>query len=126
MKSLNNQQINNSVISLIVFTILLIPLTLTRAGQPRETVPNRAGFPDPEGVIRTFNQNGDIDLTGPFFQSIGTNGRSCGTCHQPGDAMSVSAAHVQARFDQSQGLDPIFRPVDGSNCDRNIDVSTHA
>jgi len=89
-------------------------------------VPNLAGFADPNGVVRTYSEDGDIDLTGPFFQSLGTNGRSCGTCHQPSDAMSVAAAHVQTRFDQSQGLDPIFRTVDGSNCDHNIDVSTLA
>jgi hypothetical protein len=40
--------------------------------------------------------------------------------------MTISAAHVQARFDQSEGLDPIFRTNDGSNCDHNIDVSTLA
>jgi len=38
--------------------------------------------------------------------------------------MSVSAADIQERFDESDGLDPIFRTVDGSNCDQNIDVST--
>jgi hypothetical protein len=113
-------------VSLVVFAILLIPINLTRAQQGKPSVPNLAGFPDPGGVVRTFSQNGDIDLTGPFFQSLGTNGRSCGTCHQPSDAMSISAAHVQARFDQSQGLDPVFRTNDGSNCDHNIDVSTLA
>ena len=40
--------------------------------------------------------------------------------------MSVSAAHIQSRFDGSQGLDPIFRTNDGSNCDHNIDTSTMA
>ncbi len=40
--------------------------------------------------------------------------------------MSVSALNVSLRFIQSQGLDPIFRTVDGSNCDHNIDVSTLA
>jgi len=87
-------------------------------------VPNLAGFPDPSGVVRTYSENGDIDLTGPFFQSLGSNGRSCGSCHQPSDAMSIAAVHVQTRFDQSQGLDPIFRTNDGSNCDHSIDVST--
>jgi len=67
---------------------------------------------------------GGIDLTGPFFQSLGTNGRSCGTCHVASDGMSVSAGDVQQRFLLTQGNDPIFRTVDGSNCDHNIDVST--
>jgi hypothetical protein len=105
---------------------LLIPITLTRGEEGRGGIPNLAAFPDPGGVLRTFNQNGDIDLAGPFFQSLGTNGRSCGTCHQPSDGMAVSAAHVQARFNASQGLDPIFRTADGSNCDHNIDTSTVA
>jgi cytochrome c peroxidase len=119
-------QLRNGAISFLVFATLWMPATFSRAGQGSPGIPNLASFPDPTGVVRTYNVNGDIDLTGPFFQSLGTNGRSCATCHQPGDAMAVSAAHVQARFDQSQGLDPIFRTVDGSNCDHNIDVSTVA
>ena len=87
-------------------------------------IPNLAGFRNPAGTLRTFNQNGDIDLTNPFFQSLGTNGRSCATCHQPGDAMSISADHVQARFESSDGLDPLFAANDGSNCDHDIDLST--
>ena len=82
-------------------------------------------FPNPNGASETYSTNsGGIDLTGPFFQSMGTNGRSCGTCHQPSDGMSVSATNVDLRFLLTQGTDPIFRPVDGSNCDHNIDVST--
>lgn len=119
-------QLRNGAISLFVFATLWLPSTFIRAGQGGPAIPNLAGFPDPAGVVRTYSENGDLDLTSPFFQSLGTNGRSCATCHQPGDAMTVSAAHVQARFDQSQGLDPIFRTVDGSNCDHNIDVSTVA
>src|SRR5262245_8978046 len=96
------------------------------AHESNSVIPNLTGFADPDGVVRTFNANGNIDLTGPFFQSLGTNGRSCGTCHQPSDAMAVSAAHIQARFDASEGLEPIFRTNDGSNCDHDVDVSTLA
>ena len=116
----------NGAISLLVFAALWMPSGFTRAEQGKPEVPNLASFPDPTGVVRTYSENGDLDMTGPFFQSLGTNGRSCATCHQPADAMAVSAAHVQMRFDQSRGLDPIFRTVDGSNCDHNIDVSTVA
>lgn len=82
-------------------------------------------FPNPNGASETYSTTGGgIDLTGPFFQSMGTNGRTCGTCHQPSDGMSVSASNVELRFLTTQGTDPIFRTVDGSNCDHNIDVST--
>ena len=88
-------------------------------------IPNDVFFANPGGASQTYSTTGGgIDLTGPFFQSMGSNGRSCGSCHQPSDAMSVSAAHVQARFDLSEGLDPIFRTVDGSNCNHSISVST--
>jgi len=96
-------------------------------GQQVTLIPNGTFFANPNGASQTYSTTGGgIDLTGPFFQSLGTNGRTCGTCHQPSDGMSVAGANVQARFDHTQGLDPIFRTVDGSNCNLNIDVSTLA
>jgi cytochrome c peroxidase len=86
-------------------------------------LPNLFPFEDPTGILKTFSTTGTVDLTGPFFQSLGTNGRSCGTCHQASDAWTVSAAHVADRFEATNGLDPIFRQNDGSNCD-NLDTST--
>jgi len=88
-------------------------------------LPNQQPFPDPTGVLTTYSTTGALDLSNPFFQSVGTNGRSCGSCHQPSDAMTVTPPHIQARFVATQGLDPIFRPVDGSNCP-SADVSTLA
>ncbi len=96
------------------------------ADDDRHEGPKEDHFANPGGTTRTYSTTGSIDLTGPFFQSMGSNGRSCGTCHQPSDAMSVSAAHVQSRFDATGGQDPIFRKNDGSNCDHNIDLSTVA
>ena len=87
-------------------------------------LPNLLPFPNPTGLLETFSTTGKMDLTGPFFQNLGANGRSCATCHQASDGWSVSAAHVAERFEHTQGLDPIFRPNDGSNCDHTIDVST--
>ena len=87
-------------------------------------LPNLFPFSNPTGVLKTFSTTGKVDLSGPFFQSLGTNGRSCATCHQASDGWSVSAAHVAERFENTQGLDPIFRPNDGSNCDHDIDLST--
>src|SRR5258706_14715246 len=40
--------------------------------------------------------------------------------------MCVSGANIQQRFLQTQGQDPIFRTVDGSNCNHSIDISTLA
>ena len=106
----------------LVAIALLLPVVALHGEKP--FVPNGAHFPNDAGTSNTYSTTGDIDLTNPFFQSLGSNGRTCGTCHQPGDGMSVSAAHVQQRFDLSDGLDPIFRTVDGSNCHHDIDVSS--
>jgi len=96
-------------------------------GQQVTFISNGTFFGNPTGASETYSTTrGGIDLTGPFFQSLGTNGRSCGTCHQPSDGMSVAAANVQQRFVVTQGLDPIFRTNDGSNCNHSIDVSTLA
>ena len=67
-----------------------------------------------------------IDLTRPFFQSLGTNGRSCGSCHRPAQGWTISPDELKIRFLLTLGLDPIFRTNDGSNCDHDIDTSTVA
>src|SRR5689334_10715476 len=86
-------------------------------------LPNMLRFPNPTGFAATFSTAGKVDLTGPFFQSLGTNGRSCGSCHEPSDGWTVTPKHIQQRFDASGGTDPIFRPVDGANAPE-LDVST--
>jgi cytochrome c peroxidase len=77
------------------------------------------------GCLETYNAGGQpIDLTGPFFQSLRTNGRSCGSCHRPAQGWSISADEAKARFESTHGLDPIFSTNDGSVCDHNIDTSS--
>lgn len=100
---------------------------VTLSGQVAPSLPNSFPLPDPSGFIETYNMNNtSLDLTGAFFQSLGTNGRSCSSCHVPAEGWSVSAVEIQLRFLLTQGTDPIFRTVDGSNCDQNIDTSTLA
>ncbi len=72
-----------------------------------------------------MNTNGALDRHGPFFQSLGTNGRACVSCHQPAEGWTITPSGVSRRFDATHGLDPIFRTNDGSNCE-NADVSTPA
>jgi cytochrome c peroxidase len=111
----------------------IVAITAMQADQPADSdsgarfIPNGALFPNASGASQTFSATGGgLHLSGPFFQSLGRNGRSCATCHQPSDGMSVSAAGVQARFNHTAGMDPIFRTNDGSNCDHDVDVSTAA
>ena len=80
------------------------------------SAPNPESFSDPTGTIQTYSNKGPIDTSGAFFQSLGTNGRTCATCHVAAQAMGISAAGVRARFLTSRGKDPIFAPIDGANC----------
>src|SRR6185437_6642078 len=60
-------------------------------------------FSDPTGQVRTFSKSGEAKVNNAFFQSLGTNGRSCVTCHQASDAWTVTPEHIRARFDASDG-----------------------
>ncbi len=91
-----------------------------------QTLPNLFPFPNASGVAATYNSGGPINLSGPFFQSLGTNGRSCGSCHRPSQGWTISADGMKLLFAITQGRDPVFRPVDGTNCDHDIDTSTLA
>ena len=79
-------------------------------------------FQDSTGTFTTFSGK-TIDVSNPFFKTLGTNDRTCASCHDAGDGWSSTPAHLQQRFQTSQGMDPIFRPVDGANCP-SADVST--
>ncbi|MGH9543998.1 MAG: hypothetical protein ACRD23_02160 [Terriglobales bacterium] len=104
---------------------VLIGAAMMTAAASGQSLPNLFPLPNRSGLLETYNvNNAPINLTGAFFQSLGTNGRSCASCHLPTEGWSVSAAELQLRFLLTQGLDPIFRTNDGSNCDHNIDTST--
>jgi cytochrome c peroxidase len=80
--------------------------------------------PNSSGTLRTITLDGSpLDRSNPFFQSLGTNGRSCVSCHVPETAWTISPVEVKQRFMVTNGLDPIFRTNDGSNSPR-ADVST--
>ena len=82
--------------------------------------------PNASGVLRTVVLDpATLDPSNPFFQSLGTNGRSCVSCHVPASGWTLSPAELQKRFKDTDGLDPVFRTNDGSNSPE-ADVSTLA
>jgi len=76
------------------------------------------------GSHQTITTTGNTDPNNPFFLSLGTNGRSCVDCHQPGQAWGITPAEVTQRFGSS-GTAPIFRLNDGANAP-NLPVATVA
>jgi hypothetical protein len=81
-----------------------------------KVLPKEMEFENPLGRLGVLNAEGPVETKGhPFFEAIGSNGRACVTCHQPANAMSVSVESIRERWRVTQGRDPIFAGIDGSN-----------
>ena len=91
--------------------------------QPAFATPGRVFSFNSSGVAETLSATGAIDTSGPFFQSLGSNGRSCESCHLQDQGWSITPSGVQKIFARGAGTDPIFRLVDGANSPL-ADVST--
>jgi cytochrome c peroxidase len=100
------------------FIVCIVGLVVIATGTAIADIylPNLFPFLNLTGFSGTYSSTGNVDLSGPFFQNLGTNGRSCATCHQPSDAFGLSAANAQLRYLISGGRDPLFDQVDGSTC----------
>jgi cytochrome c peroxidase len=53
---------------------------LASATEPRR---GELTFSNPAGVHRTVTMDGVLDRGNPFFEDVGTNGRTCSSCHRP-------------------------------------------
>jgi cytochrome c peroxidase len=105
-----------AIVALLMF--VLPRLAAWGSGGGSSTIFNQQPFADPSGYVATYNSAGNIDTSSNnlFFASLGTNGRTCATCHVVSNAMGLSAAHAQAVFTTSGAADPLFAMVDGANC----------
>jgi hypothetical protein len=95
-----------------------------------------ASLPATLGASQTFadaaGQTGSVLAIAPvqtandaFFQSLGSNGRFCGSCHQDQSNWTLSPPVIQAIFTATGGTDPLFRRIDGATCP-TANVSTAA
>jgi hypothetical protein len=76
-----------------------------------------ASYKNSSGSVGVLNSAGPVVTAGhPFFEPLGENGRACVTCHQPANGMSLSVDTIRRRWEETQGKDPLFAPVDGMNC----------
>ena len=115
-----------STIRIMASTIFLLALTPLSADDKHghaNQLPNMFSSTNAHGKDATYSTAGFIDLNNPFFKNLGSNGRSCASCHIPSQGWAITPRGVQAIFDKTAGLDPIFRLVDGANSP-TADVST--
>ncbi|MCX7092167.1 MAG: hypothetical protein NTY50_01765 [Methylobacter sp.] len=78
-------------------------------------IENNTPFANASGISATYSRHGAIDQNNEFFQSLGTNDRSCSTCHRPEEGWSITPKSLQRRFYTSGGNEPVFRANDGAN-----------
>ena len=119
-------------LSTAAFAATLGETALMRSGQAVAQTPEASAaaitsqtFPDSAGQSTTVSMTGAVTATHPFFASLGKNGRACVTCHRPESGWSITPQDVRTRFASTNGLDPIFRSVDGANSP-DASVSTPA
>jgi hypothetical protein len=94
------------------------------AQEPEASLENNQPFRNAAGHAATFSTQGYVDLRAEYFQAQGTNGRSCGTCHLPHEAWSITPPTIQRLFDETGGTHPLFNPLDANRED--ADLSTVA
>lgn len=106
-----------TVVVLIVASFFsTLTYALLHAEQSAATsLPNNIPQRNPGGYGATFSSQGEVDLTGEYFQPQGSNGRSCATCHLPEEAWAITPGTLQRLFDQTGGMHPIFNRLDSNN-----------
>ena len=68
---------------------------------------------DRSGILSSLSPSGfATGSTNGFFANLGTNGRTCGSCHVEANAWTFTPQHAQLLAPN----DPLFTPNDGSDC----------
>lgn len=93
----------------VALAVLLMAGSTLQAGF---SLPNLFPFLDFTGFSATNSKTGSVSLGGPFFQSLGTNGRTCGTCHAPSVGFGLNPIDAQFRYLITNGKDPLFAQGD--------------
>jgi hypothetical protein len=71
-----------------------------------------APFLNSAGTAATISSAGSVDLNNPFHLPIGSNGRTCESCHLPHAGWSIRPLDVELLFFLSRGNHPLFNAVD--------------
>lgn len=90
----------------------------------RGELPNNFPFINAAGTAATFSTAGAIDFGTPFHAPLGSNGRTCESCHLPHAGWSIRPIDVELLFLLTNGKDPLFNKLDANS--PMPDVSTRS
>jgi cytochrome c peroxidase len=83
-------------------------------------LPNNFPILNENGFAATYSTQGSVAFDSDYHTPQGTNGRHCGSCHTLQDGWSQSALSNELTFLFTEGLDPLFNPIDS---DRGVDAA---
>jgi cytochrome c peroxidase len=99
-----------------------LPAKIWKQGGIPKVINQSEMFNNKDGRLGNYNKPGPIiTANNAFFQSLGQNGRSCVTCHNPPSGMGLALTNIKKRF-RANLNDPLFAPVDGANCPDAVPV----
>lgn len=107
----------------LVAVLVVVLLTASGVAASGRALPRFLPAADDSGQAGTVVTGGPFTVDNAFFRSLGTNGRACVTCHTPTEGWSITPAAARARFERSDGREPLFRTNDGA-VSPHADVST--
>ncbi len=84
-------------------------------------------FADDTGKVQSLPSDASLDQHNAFFDpAVGTNGQACVTCHQPAQGFTIHVAATREAFEDTDGLDPLFRPNDTADRPDALVSTLHA
>ena len=93
--------------------VLTIPVDRRASGDEGGASDTSLVTRDRAGSLATASAYGvNVDTSDGFAANLGTNGRSCASCHVAEDAWSFTPQHARSLASD----DPLFSPNDGSDC----------
>lgn len=94
----------------------MFPNSLT--GQIPAAIPGYSAQPDITGQIGTYLLGGSQNTAsvGFFDPTLTTNGRTCFTCHQPGNDWEIGLPEIHSEYVLTQGKSALFQPIDSAVC----------
>jgi cytochrome c peroxidase len=89
------------------------PLGRTSSADKNSSTATTQETTDSLGTLESDSPSSfDAGVSNGFFASLGSNGRTCNTCHVEGSGWTFTPTDAQGRASN----DPLFAPVDGADC----------
>ncbi len=112
----HSQAFRSTIVASVTTLFALALLSAAAHGEPPTILPKLDVHLDSSGAFATYQPRGATSENNAFFESLGTNGRTCGTCHQADQGWTIAPPSIRQRYQRTRGTDPLFAAIDGANC----------